>query len=440
MSSTRKTRKNLDTPEAFRFATKEEMQWFRDAKFGMFIHWGPAAIGGGDISWCRAGNERLGDHQFVAEPKIPAKKYDSFYKQFNPNLYNAREWVAVAQAAGMKYMVLTTKHHDGFALFDTRVSDHKITAPDCPFGRDVVKELADACHEAGMKLGFYYSARDWYHPDYLTRNHARYLAFYHAQLLELLTKYGQVDIMWFDHVGGGHDKWDPDLEFKMIRTLQPGIIINNRLLADVHQGSLPQYIGDFDSPEQEIGAYRTERPWESCLCLVGGVWSYKPGGEMMTFEQCMKALLSCAGGDGNLLLNNGPMPDGRIEPRQAARLREVGDWLGKYGKTIYGTRGGPFRPGEWGVSTHRENKIYLHIQKWDNDRITLPPIGCRILSSRVITGGKAAIKQSGTGILVSAPAGKRNAIDTIVEIMIEGRVDVAAKKFAAAQAIRKAKE
>ncbi|MHB1458327.1 MAG: alpha-L-fucosidase [Armatimonadota bacterium] len=403
-------------PENFRFATEEEMQWWRDARFGMFIHWGPAAIGGGDISWCRKGGERIGDHQFVVEPQIPAEIYDNFYKEFTPTLYDAKEWVSIAKNAGMKYMILTAKHHDGFCLFDTRLTEHRVTAPNCPCQRDLVDELADACHEAGMKLGFYYSARDLYHPDYLTENHARYLAFYHAQLLELLCNFGKLDLLWFDHIGGTHDQWDPDLVLRMARTLQPGILINNRLHFSVMHGSIPEYLGDYDTPEQQLGAYRIDRAWESCLCLVGGVWSYKPGGEMMSLKECIQSLVQCAGGDGNLLLNTGPMPDGRIEPRQAERLKEVGNWLSKYGESIYSTRGGPFLPGDWGVSTHKKQTIYLHVLKTDNAVIELPPIDAKILTATVLTGGTAQFTQNNDGIQITPSKDSKNEYDTIIAL------------------------
>lgn len=420
--SSKTSRRYLDPPENFRFATAEEMQWWRDAKFGMFIHWGPASIGGGDISWCRDGGERLGDHQTIADPQIPAEIYDDFYKQFNPTLYNAKEWVSIAKAAGMKYMVLTSKHHDGFCLFDTRYTEHRITAPDCPFKHDVVAELADACHEADMKLGLYYSARDWYHPDYLTENHARYLAFYHAQLLELLCNYGEIDVLWFDHIGGEHSQWDPDLVLRMARTLQPGIIINNRLHISVHKGGVAEYLGDHDTPEQRLGAYQTDRAWESCLCLVGGVWSYKPGGEMMTLEQCIHALLNCVGGDGNLLLNTGPMPDGRIEPRQADRLKEIGTWLAENEEAIYGTRGGPFLPGDWGISTHKDQYIYLHIMQWEDKSICLPSIDSKIISSSMLNGGNVFVEQAEGGIEVFVPQENRDKYDTVVVLELESPI------------------
>jgi len=410
------------------FATDEAMQWWRDAKFGLFIHWGPASIGGGDISWCRLGPERIGDHQHVAEPKIPALVYDNFYRQFNPALFDAREWVSIAQSAGMKYLVLTAKHHDGFCLWDTRLTNHKITADDCPFKRDIVGELAEACHETGMKFGIYYSARDWYHPDYLTEHHDRYLAFYHAQLLELLCNYGKVDMLWFDHIGGSLSKWDPDIVLKMARRLQPGILINNRLHISVKEGRDEKYQGDFDTPEQDLGKYRTDRAWESCLCLVCGVWSYKPGGKMMSLDECIAALLSCAGGDGNLLLNTGPMPDGRIEPRQAERLAQVGGWLGKYGDAVYGTRGGPLRPGNWGVSTRRGRTIHLFVADPKITTITLPDIPARVTSCRSLLGGHASVDSSSGSVRITLQQPTQTPYSAIVALDLDRDADFEASE------------
>ncbi|HEY3333042.1 MAG TPA: alpha-L-fucosidase [Capsulimonadaceae bacterium] len=405
------------------FASAEEMQWWRDAKFGLFVHWGPASLGGGDISWCRKGPERIGDHQTVVEPQIPADVYDALYREFNPTLFDARQWVEIVKAAGMKYIVLTAKHHDGFCLWDTRLTQHKSTAPDCPAQRDIVAELADACHDAGIKLGIYYSARDWYHPDYLTENHERYLAFYHAQLLELLANYGKVDVLWFDHIGGPLTKWDPDIVLKMARRLQPGIVINNRLHISVNEGRDDRYAADFDTPEQELGKYRTDRAWESCLCLVGRVWSYKPGGEMMPLGECIHAVIACAGGDGNLLLNTGPMPDGRIEPRQAERLAEVGDWLRRYGESIYGTRGGPYKPGVWGASTHSGRTIYLHVTSADVNALELPAFPASILSHRSLNGGIATVGVGDGRLRIGLADVVRGEYDTVIALEVDAEVD-----------------
>ena len=345
----------------FQKASEEDMRWWREARFGMFVHWGPASLGGSDISWCRDSGYRPGDHNMFAEPKISAAIYDNFYKRFDPVNFDAGKWVRLAKDAGMGYIVLTAKHHDGFCLFDTKFTEYKTTAQDCPCQKDIVKELADACHENGLKLGLYYSARDWYHADYLKGDNSAYLQYYTAQIAELLTNYGRVDMLWFDHIGGPHRLWNPDMILRLARTLQPGILINDRLHAGVHEGRIPEYTCDFDTPEQQVGKFNDSRPWESCMCLVGGVWSYKPNGEMMTFENCVRTLASCAGGDGNLLLNTGPMPNGNIEERQMERLLEIGEWLGKYGESIYDTRGGPIMPTQDCACTHRGDTLYLHI-------------------------------------------------------------------------------
>jgi len=342
-------------------AGDDDLKWWREARFGMFVHWGPAAIGGSDISWCRDSGYRPGDHNSFVEPVIPARIYDNFYKEFNPVNYDARKWVQLVKDAGMSYIVLTAKHHDGFCLFDSRFTEYKSTAWDCPCQKDIVKELADACHEMGIKFGIYYSARDWYHSEYLKGDNSLYLQYYTSQIVELLTNYGRVDMLWFDHIGGPHRLWNPDMILRLARTLHPGILINDRLHASVHDGRVSGYEGDFDTPEQQVGKFNNHRPWESCICLVGGVWSYKPDGVMMTFEQCIKTLVSCAGGDGNLLLNTGPMPDGIIEQRQQERFQEIGLWLKKYGESIYKTRGGPIMPTKDYACTFHDKTVYLHI-------------------------------------------------------------------------------
>lgn len=264
-------------------ASPDELKWFRDAKFGLFIHWGPVSISGKELSWGRDA-ERPHDIRDGKKPSdipenynpddyISADIYDNLYKQFNPVNFDADEWVQIARDAGMNYIVFTTKHHDGFSNFFTKYSDYSIA--NTPFHRDIVKELADACHRSGMKLGFYYSPRDWHHPDYLTKDHYRYLEFYHGQIEELCTNYGKVDILWFDSYAGAHDRWMPRLLFRKIRNWQPGIIMNNRGAAVLggYNRAPRELWGDFDTPEQRIGISQTDRPWESCITLVGNQWS-----------------------------------------------------------------------------------------------------------------------------------------------------------------------
>jgi alpha-L-fucosidase len=388
-------------------AYEQRMQWWTDARFGLFVHWGPVSLKGTEISWSRGG-ERRGTG---GTGEIPVEVYDDLYKQFNPVNFDADEWIKIAKQAGMKYLVFTTKHHDGFVNFDSKLTDYKITSPESPFGRDIVDELAKACHESGLRLGFYYSPPDWHHPDYRTENHPRYIEYLHGQLRELCTNYGTVDIIWFDGLGGKAEDWDAENLFRIIRRLQPDVIINNRC-------GLP---GDFDTPEQVIGKFQTNRPWETCMTL-GRQWAWKPDDEMKSLKQCIQTLVRVASGDGNFLFNVGPMPDGRIEPRQAERLREMGQWLKKYGRSIYGTRGGPFKPGPWGASTCKGNRIYLHILDRESESIKLPPIPKRITGHSVLTGGKAAVSQTEQKVEISIPQNYRQEIDTIVELKLGGPV------------------
>lgn len=379
------------------------MAWWRDAKFGLFIHWGPVSLKGTEIGWSRGG-ERRGTG---GTGEIPLEVYDNLYKQFNPVKFNVDEWVSIAKSAGMKYLVFTSKHHDGFSMFDSKLTDYKIT--NSPFNRDVVAELAKACHEGGIRFGFYYSPPDWHHPDYRTENHARYIKFLHGQLRELCSNYGRVDIVWFDGLGGKAEDWDSPTLSKMIRQLQPRVIINNR-------AGLP---ADHDTPEQEIGRFQTDRAWESCI-TVGTQWAWKPDDRIKSLKECIDTLVRCVGGDGNLLFNVGPMPTGEIEARQVARLKEMGTWLKQYGESIYGTRGGPFRPGLWGASTYKGNKVYVHILTWPQETILLPPLQKKIVASSVLTGGAVEVKQTDKGIEISVPAATRQELDTIVVLGLDG--------------------
>jgi len=382
-----------------------DLEWWREARFGMFIHWGPVSLNGTEVSWSRGG-ERRGTG---GTGEVPVEVYDNLYKRFNPTEFNADEWVALAQAAGMKYLVFTTRHHDGFSLFDSRFSDYKITSPECPFGRDVVKELADACHRAGLRLGFYYSQPDWRHPDYRTPHHDRFLKYLHNQVRELCTNYGRLDILWFDGLGGSADDWDATNLLAMVRQLQPGILINDRC-------GLP---ADFATPEQRIGRFCNDRPWESCITL-GEQWSWKPDDQIKSLSECVHLLVRCAGGDGNLLLNVGPMPDGRIEPRQAERLREVGEWLRRYGATIYGTRGGPYRPDRWGACTSRGSTAYLHVLDRTVQTLELPPLPAKVVNSRCLTGGDVKVSQSDARLAIAFDRpGEPDAIDRIVVLELE---------------------
>ena len=394
----------------------QRLEWFRDAKFGMFIHWGPVSLTGREIGWSRQGERR--GRQGTGE--TPLEIYDNLYKHWNPSLYNAEEWVQIARAAGMKYMVFTTKHHDGFCNWDTEYTDYKSTAGDALFGKDIVKELAEACHKQNMPLGFYYSLPDWYDENFLADKHDQFLEMMYGQVRELLTMYGKIDVMWFD-LGGmvAEDGsrscdpaiWDAENLINMVLELQPGIVVNNRTCL----------AADFGTPEQRIGTFQSDPAWETCM-TIGRQWAWKPKDEMKSETQCIQTLIRAAGGDGNLLFNVGPMPDGRIEPRQVDRIKEMGQWLDKYGETIYGTRGGPYKPTDWGVSTRNGNKIFVHLLNWfgDSPALSLPLNGVRIKDVSLLTGGEINYEIKRKDLLLSIPESAINEIDAIIQIEIEG--------------------
>jgi alpha-L-fucosidase len=359
----------------------ERMQWFRDAKFGMFIHWGPCSVGEKEIGWGRNAN-RPWDINGVQTPRTEDPVYDNYYKQFNPTKYNADEWVRFAKESGMKYMVLIAKHHDGFAQFDTKVSGYNIMAS--PYAKDIVRAYADACHKQGMKLGLYYSTRDWYHPDYLVGDNKKYDEFYRAQVKELLANYGAVDVMWFDHVGGRDwGKWKFDELFATMYQLQPKLIVNNRAAA-------------FCGPET-------------------------PGDRGP--EDCIKMLVSCTTGGGNLLLNFGPRPDGAFAEGEAKVARAMGAWLQKYGEAIYGTRGGPYRNGTWGGTCHKGNKLYLQVYEWPVEGLGFDPLPNKVISARTLTGAPVTFKQSADELAVEVAPKDRDTPVTVIELTLEKPVE-----------------
>jgi len=408
------------------------MQWFRDSKFGMFIHWGPCSVGKREIGWGR--NARRPWDIGIPDPTddIRDEEYDNYYKVFNPEKYDADAWVRFAKESGMKYMVLITKHHDGFSQFDTKLSDYDIMAT--PYGRDIVKQFVDACHKYDMKCGLYYSTRDWYHPDYLVGDNAKYDAWYRGQVEELLTNYGKIDMMWYDHVGG-HDwgKWRFDELFAMMYRHQPELLVNNRAArfcgprTPEDQGpATPELeqmtLGDFDTPEGRIGAMNIEQDWESCI-HVGQGWSYRGEDGFKGPEECIKMLVSCTTGGGNLLLNFGPRPDGTFADGEAAVARAAGSWLKTYGDAIYGTRGGPYNNGAWGGSCHKGNRLFLHVYKWSEGSVAFDPLPRQVLSARTLDGKPAAFIQSDDGLTVSVADSDIDTPVTVVELTLDGPLE-----------------
>lgn len=404
-----------DTPAEMSAADAGRLAWWREARFGLFIHWGPVSLKGTEISWSRANSNPLCPNK----GEIPVEVYDNLYKSFNPTVFDADRWAAIAKGAGMRYVVLTAKHCDGFCLWPTRTIGYHIGRT--PFRRDVCGELAEAVRKAGLRIGWYYSPMDWRDPDCRTARNAAYVKRMQGQVRELVTRYGRIDLLWFDW-DGGTIPWDQEATYRIVRQAQPAIVINNRLDCSFGGLSADRDIGpnaDYLTPEQVIGAYNDRQPWETCMTL-GTQWSWKPDDRIKSMDEVIRILAGCAGGDGNLLLNVGPMPDGRIEPRQVDVLNGVGAWLDRNGESIYGTRGGPFKPGRYGASTRRGNRIYLHVFAWEGPLLKLPAIPLKVVGSRILGGSLVAVRQTEAGLDISVPEGDRHPVDTIVVLELDG--------------------
>ncbi len=399
------------------------MQWWRESRFGMFIHWGPVSLKGTEIGWSRG-------------RQVPIDKYDQLYKRFNPTKFDAEEWVKVAEDAGMKYLVITSKHHDGFCLWPSKYTDYHIGST--PFKRDVLKELSQACKKHGIRFCTYYSICDWYHPDYPlaspggkaekpTHNMPRYYQYLKDQTKEIIDNYGPLGIMWFD--GEWEKPWTRQYGnelYQYLKNIQPTLIINNRvskgrqgMAGTTKESNLNS--GDYDTPEQQIGGFNRKRPWETCMTICRQ-WAWKPNDQMKSAKECIQTLLRTVGGDGNLLFNVGPMPDGRIEPRQVERLRQMGQWLKKYGDGVYGTRGGPFKPGKWGASTCKDDKVYLYVMNWpNNNRLLLPNIDQKVISCRSLSNGQVLKTQNKDSIEIYLTSPDRDEIATVIELTVDGK-------------------
>jgi len=388
---------------SFLKADPNDVAAWRAMKFGITFSWGPSSLIGTEMSWSRAGKRG----NYPGTGTIPVEIYDNLYRSWYPAQFDAKQWVDVAKEAGAKYVIFITKHHDGFCMFDSNTTDYKMTST--PFKRDVIRELADACHKTDLKLGFYYSQPDWRHPDYHTDRQADYIRYLHEHLRELCTNYGKLDIICFDGLRNKAETWDAVNLFKLIRSLQNHVVINNR-------AGLP---ADYETPEQFGGYFQTDPPWESWI-TISEQWAYKANDPLKTLKQCIQPLVKVVGSDGNFNLSIGPMPTGEIEPGQVERLKEIGNWLNQYGQSIYATCGGPFKPGLWGASTYKDNIIYLHILSWQDFPPLLPQISKKIISSEVLTGGTTDIKQDKNGIAVGVPKQYQNDIDTIIKLVLDG--------------------
>jgi alpha-L-fucosidase len=408
---------------------EEALKWFQNARFGLFIHWDMSSVAGTEISWSRGGTRPL---DITGDPAgyVEDSNYDNLYKRFNPIKFNAEQWVLIARKAGMKYIVFTAKHHGGFCMWDTKYTQYSIMHT--AFGRDIVKELSDACHKAGLGFGIYYSPRDWHNPDYGIGDNRKYIDYMNGQLRELLTNYGKVDILWWDSYGKGDltSFWHIDETYHLVKELQPEIIMNNRMAELGNYDQQPiAFRGDWNTPEQSLGNFQNTRPWESCMTLVetpdGGGWSFRKDGKLRSYQNCLHALISCATGDGNLLLDAGPDSTGKIPQDQTERLSQLGSWLKKYGESIYGTRGGPYVNGDWGGATYKDRKIYLHIFKWAGNKILLPSLPLKILrySNMTNSANRPELQQNQNQIVISLPENKQEDTDTIIVLETDQHIE-----------------
>jgi alpha-L-fucosidase len=383
----------LKTPKAV-------MDQFMDKRFGMFIHFGPVTQRGTEIGWSR-------------NDQVPEEDYDNLYHEFNPTLFNADAWVKAAKDAGMKYLTITAKHHDGFLLWPSAFSDYNVSKS--PFKRDIVGELARACKKQGMIFCIYMTVLDWHDKDYPIDNphhpeiNARkgdmtaFKTRMKNELKEVITKYHPF-MLWFD--GYWEKPWtteDGKEIYSYIKSVDANVIVNNRLgkISDKLDGDA---VGDFLTPEQTIGKLNMDEPWESCITICNQ-WAWKPNDGMKSLKQCIQTLVTSASGNGNLLFNVGPAMDGHMEARQITRLKEMGNWLKQYGEAVYGTHGGPYVPtAEYG-STRFGNKIYINIFQHKDSTLNIPLLpNVKILKSYFLNGNAVAIRSDRKGYKIELPA------------------------------------
>lgn len=401
---------------------KEHIEWFQKARFGIFIHWGLYSVHG------------HGEWAMYVE-RTPVDEYSVLAERFNPDKFDADNWVDIARKAGAKYLVLTTRHHDGFCLFDSNVSDFTSvkTAAKCDF----VAEFVNACHRADMKVGLYYSWLDWRYPGYFDRikypeSFKAMVEQAHAQIRELMTNYGKIDLLWYD----GHwipkpgrmlsnpaspfegpeyspeewaELWNAKEVNAMVRQLQPGILINDR-------SGLKE---DFDTPEQYVKSSEPGRAWEACMTIGDFCgWGYLNNNpNLKSTVQLIQHLVTAASNEGNYLLNIGPKLDGTVQVEFTDRLQEIGGWLKVNGESIYGTERCPFSGGMLGLTTAKHDKAYIHIFRWPGEEACIPGVAPEIKSAYILATGqglKISYRSNGRLILNGLPANPPDPYDTVI--------------------------
>ncbi len=414
----------------------EAREWFEDAKFGLFIHWGVYSV--------------LGDGEWVMNNQnISVDSYEKLPVFFNPVDYDPEQWVKLAKEAGMKYITITSRHHDGFSMFDTQASDYNIVER-TPYKQDVLKALAAACKKEGIKLFFYYSLLDWRSDDYFPRGRTgkgiegradtgdwnKYISFMKAQLTELLTNYGEIAGIWFDghwdqkewdgkKFGAAKVDWHYDEIYSLIHQLQPQCLIgNNHHLAPIKGEDFQMF--EKDLPGKNTTGWGTSStnigalPKEVCE-TINGSWGFNlQDKKHKSDKELIQYLINAAGYGSNLLLNVGPMPNGEIQPEHINSLKNIGAWLDQNGETIYGTRQGPVAPSSSIVSTQKEGIVYLHLLNHQKDTYLIPHFKGKIKKMTFFTNGKkVTYKVNEFGLTFAVPKDSRDDIDTIIQMELK---------------------
>ncbi len=395
---------------------KDRLRWWQEAHFGMFIHWGLYSL--------------IGRQEWTMEMEgVPISQYELLAKHFNPRPGAAREWAKLAKRAGQKYMVLTSKHHDGFCLFDTKLTDY--CAPKQAAGRDLVREFVDAARAEGLRVGLYYSLMDWHHPDGARcatdpEARRRFVDYTHGLIRELLTNYGKIDILWYDvSLPLTPEQWESERMNRMVFELQPDILVNNRNGLE----------GDFSTPEQKIQSEKSGRAWESCMTLNDS-WGYSAADDgWKSARTVLTNLINCAKEGGNYLLNIGPEPDGTVPEASSRILGEVGRWLETNGRAIFGTDPGSFGWGNYASYTRRGNTLYMHVYRWPGPTpaqswlpfyqpgvvVAIGGLNAKVKSARLLaTGTPVAFEQNALGVrFTGLPDRAPDSPLTVIEIECE---------------------
>jgi alpha-L-fucosidase len=379
----------LSVPLHAQETSDTRMAWWREARFGMFIHWGVYSVPAGTHDGQRV--KGIGEW-IMNKGNIPIPEYEAYARAFNPTKFDATEWVGIAADAGMKYIVITSKHHDGFCMWDSAVTDYDIV-DFTPFKRDVLKELADACAARGVRLCFYHSIMDWHHPDAKGDRFSRYRDDYLIpQVQELLTGYGPIGVMWFD--GEWIKEWtEPQGKalYNLLRDMRPELIINNRVgkgrkgMEGLNKDG--DYAGDFGTPEQQVPAEGIPGvDWESCMTM-NDTWGYKAYDHNWKSErQLLHTLIDITSKGGNFLLNVGPTSEGLIPEPSVERLAAMGRWMKIHGEAIYGTTASPYGRPAWGRFTAKPGYLYAHVFAWpESHRLAIPAPDLEVREARLLT-------------------------------------------------------